>query len=85
MQLFTYSLFPFDSEKSFRRAACDDKGNLQPQAMSVFKNLSFILSMICQGKAKSCTLNYRNEDSCITHQLKKSDNVEENCLGRVCQ
>lgn len=31
------------------------------------------------------SVNYKIEDSYVTHQLKKSDNVEEDCLEGICQ
>lgn len=52
------------------------------------KTFVFILSVICQERAKRSvviSVKYKTEDSYITHQLKTSDSVEEDCLEGVCQ
>lgn len=51
----------------------------------MFKNISFyIINDLPRAKRRVVlSVNYKIEDSYITHQQKKSDNVEEDCLGGI--
>lgn len=91
MELRTYSLYYLVSSKNLlgklftydgTKATC----SLKPS--QCLKTFVFIVSMIWQERAKrrvGTSVTYKIENLYLTHQLKKSDNVEEDCLEGICQ
>lgn len=89
VSLFTFSLYCLFSLKTFFFSLKESclfvmiQKQLAASSNASLKTCIFILSMICQEIAKRrvvLSVNYY-----LTHQLKSSDNVGEDCLERICQ